>query len=72
MQEESISYWKDLCFQLQAQLQEVRTENALLKSELEKLKEKLNTNSSNSLKPPSQDPFRRKPDPKSSGKKRGG
>lgn len=79
MTKESIGYWKKLCLQLSKQLQEVCAENTLLKAqlkqfeeELERLKEKLNTNSSNSSKPPSQDPFRKKRDTKPSGKKPGG
>ena len=41
------------------QLKEALAEIQILKAEIKELKEKLNTNSSNSSKPPSQDPFRR-------------
>jgi len=39
---------------------------------VQSLKEKLNTNSSNSSKPPSQDPHRSKKQKKKSGRRRGG
>ncbi len=43
---------------LAQQLKEALAEIQTLKAEIKELKEKLNTNSSNSSKPPSQDPFR--------------
>lgn len=43
---------------LSKQLQDALSEIQILKAEIRELKEKLNTNSSNSSKPPSQDPFR--------------
>lgn len=50
----------------------LKAENQSLRAEIKELKEKLNTNSSNSSKSPSQDPFR-KPKPKSpTGKRIGG
>ncbi len=44
----------------------------LLEQRIKELEEKLNTNSSNSSKPPSQDPFRFRKQKEPSGKKRGG
>lgn len=60
--------YEELFAQLKATLLEVEQ----LKAEVAKLKEKLNTNSSNSSQPPSQDPFRKRRERKSTGKKRGG
>lgn len=57
---------------LKAQLEEVILANEKLKAEIAALKEKLNTNSSNSSKSPSQDPNRKTRKKKPTGKKRGG
>lgn len=46
--------------QLRQENQQLRQENQQLKLRVEELEEKLNTNSSNSSKPPSQDPYRKK------------
>jgi transposase len=56
---------KERYFQLEA-------ENRQLKAKIQELEEKLKTNSSNSSKPPSQDPFRPKRSSKPTGKKPGG
>jgi transposase len=53
--------------QLQAALAEVKA----LKEEIRDLKDQLNTNSSNSSKPPSQDPFRKKQQKRRSERKQG-
>lgn len=50
----------------------MRNENQVLRNEIQELREKLNTNSKNSSKPPSQDPYRGKNRSQSSGKKPGG
>ncbi len=50
----------------------LRKDNVALKTEVQSLKEKLNTNSSNSSKPPSQDPHRDKKQKKKRGRRRGG
>lgn len=73
--------YDELFSQIQAltqQLKEVSIENQALKAEnqafiaeIKELKEKLNTNSSNSSKPPSQDPFRKPRKNKPKGQKRG-
>ena len=60
---------------LSQQLKEALAEIQALKAEINELKEKLNTNSSNSSKPPSQDPFRaprkKKPAERSQGAQKG-
>jgi len=60
---------------LAQQLKEALAEIQTLKAEIKELKEKLNTNSSNSSKPPSQDPFRafktKKPTGRSQGAQKG-
>jgi transposase len=56
---------------LTQQLQEVLTEIKTLKAKIKELEEKLNTNSSNSSKAPSQDPFRPRRPKKSTGRRRG-
>lgn len=53
------------------EIQELKAENQRLKVEVADLKEKLNTNSSNSSKPPSQDPFRSRHVKKGTGRKQG-
>lgn len=79
MQEEAPHNWKEIYTQLieriaflEEENAKLRAENAKLVLELQKLQDKINTNSSNSSKPPSQDPFRKKQKKKSSGKKPGG
>ena len=57
---------------LNQQLNAVLLENKQLKEKIAALNEKLNTNSSNSSKPPSQDPNRKTRKIKPTGKKRGG
>lgn len=57
--------------QLIAENQLLKAENQLLKAEIKDLKEKLNTNSSNSSKPPSQDPFRTPKKKKMTGRSQG-
>lgn len=54
------------------EIQVLKAENQILKAEVRELKEKLNTNSSNSSTPPSQDPFRKRRSKESSGKQQGG
>lgn len=60
---------------LSQQLKEAMAEIQTLRTEIKELKEKLNTNSSNSSKPPSQDPFRasrkKKPTGRSQGAQKG-
>ena len=56
---------------LAQQLKKALAEIQILKAEIKELKEKLNTNSSNSSKPPSQDPFRNPKKNKSSGRRQG-
>jgi transposase len=53
------------------QLKEALAEIQLLKAEIKELKDKLNTNSSNSSQPPSQDPFRARKKKKTTGRKQG-
>ena len=62
MEDESKIDWKKLYFEL---LEEVTA----LKAEIKELREKLNSNSNNSSKPPSQDPFRKSRSSQPSGKK---
>ena len=56
---------------LSKQLQDALNKIQVLEAEIRELKEKLNTNSSNSSKPPSQDPFRAHKAKKASGLKQG-
>jgi transposase len=65
MEDESQINWKERYFEL---LKEVEA----LRAEIKSLREQLNTNSKNSSKPPSQDPFRPKRDSTPSGRKQGG
>ena len=53
------------------QLKEALAEIQLLKAEIKELKDKLNTNSSNSSQPPSQDPFRPRKKKKATGRCQG-
>lgn len=55
-----------------AEIRVLKAENIVLKTEIKELKEKLNTNSKNSSKPPSQDPFRSPKRKKPTGRKQGG
>lgn len=64
--------WKERFLRLEAENAALREENQQLKARIIQLEEKLNTNSKNSSKPPSQDPFRGKRPPKQTGKKPGG
>jgi transposase len=56
---------------LKIENQKLRDENQQLKDEIAELKEKLGTNSSNSSKPPSQDPFRARKTRKQTGRSQG-
>lgn len=56
---------------LKAENQQLKVENQQLKAEIGNLREKLNANSSNSSKPPSQDPFRPRKVKKGTGRKQG-
>lgn len=62
MEDEPQSNWKEKCFKLLERIEVLEAENKLLR-------EQLNNNSKNSSKPPSQDPFRKKRDSKSSERK---
>ena len=71
--------WKERYFLLEAKVialeaenEALRRENQQLKARIRELEEKLSANSSNSSKPPSQDPFRTKRSSEPSGKKPGG
>src|SRR3990167_7535557 len=79
MEDESQINWKERYFKLlervavlEARIAVLEAENLVLKTENRDLREKLNTSSGNSSKPPSQDPFRPKRDSKPSGRKQGG
>jgi transposase len=65
MEDESKIDWKKLYFELLVKV-------AALEAEIKELREKLSTNSNNSSKPPSQDPFRKSRTGQPSGKKPGG
>lgn len=54
-----------------AEIQTLRAEIQMLRAENRELKDKLNTNSSNSSKPPSQDPFRKRQPKHPTGRKQG-
>jgi regulator of replication initiation timing len=56
---------------LKAENAELKAENGKLKTEIKELNEKLNTNSTNSSTPPSQDPFRKTKKKKKTGCKQG-
>ncbi|MBF5059453.1 hypothetical protein NEPTK9_000967 [Candidatus Neptunochlamydia vexilliferae] len=58
--EERVSKLEEQLTQALQENQQLRQENQQLKLRVEELEEKLNTNSSNSSKPPSQDPYRKK------------
>lgn len=58
--------------QLQERCKQLEAEVAILKTQVKELLEKLNTNSSNSSKPPSQDPFRKPRKKNKTGRKQGG
>lgn len=60
-----------LFIQSQILVEQLRAEIIALKAEIKDLKDKLNTNSSNSSKPPSQDPFRAARKAKRTGRKQG-
>lgn len=67
--------YEDLLLQINTltqQLKEALTENQALKAEIIELKEKLNTNSTNSSTPPSQDPFKKAKRKERSGRRQGG
>lgn len=79
METESSIDWKQRCSQLLDEVSSLKQELSVLKmrivvleAENQALREKLNTNSQNSSKPPSQDPNRPKRDSQPSGKKPGG
>ena len=72
MEENPVIDWKQLYLTLEQQFHELEKRCAELLVENQALREKLNTNSNNSSKPPSQDPNRPKRSSQPSGKKRGG
>jgi transposase len=79
MKDDSQINWKERYFELlkkvellEARIAALEIENQHLKLENKFLREKLNTNSNNSSKPPSQDPFRNTRNKKPSGRKQGG
>src|SRR3989338_5167120 len=79
MEDDSRIDWKARYFQLlervtalESRVIALEAENLVLKKENHDLREKLNANSGNSSKPPSQDPFRKNRSNKPSGKKPGG
>lgn len=65
MEDESQINWKERYFESLKRIE-------VLEAEIKRLQEKLDTNSKNSSKPPSQDPFRTKRDSTPSGRKQGG
>lgn len=69
MEEDSNINWKERYYRLE---QELGAKIKELEAKIQELLEKLNTNSKNSSKPPSQDPFRVSRKAKSTGKKPGG
>ena len=85
MKHEETIDWKERYFQLldkltsfeakatdfEAEAKALRQKNELLETRVKELEDKLNTNSRNSSKPPSQDPFRPKSPRKSSGRTQG-
>ena len=72
MEDVSELTWKERYFRLEARFLQLEAENRLRKAKIFELEEKLNTNSRNSSKPPSQDPFRAKRSSTPTGKKPGG
>ena len=64
--------WEEKFHQLEAMFLALQFENQKLRERIQELEEKLNTNSGNSSKPPSQDPFRSKRSIQPTGRKRGG
>ena len=75
---EKESAWKNRCLDLEKQYLDLEKRYLVLEkrceeliSENQMLREKLNTNSKNSSKPPSQDPFKRGRSSKTTGKKPG-
>ena len=78
MKSEETIDWKELYFQLldklasfESEAEALRQKNEDLEIKVKELEEKLNTNSRNSSKPPSRDPFRPKNPKKSSGRTQG-
>jgi len=63
---------EDRIQQLEERLAQALQENQQLKLRIEELEEKLKTNSKNSSKPPSQDPYRKKSKRARSERKQGG
>jgi transposase len=86
MEDDSLINWKEQFFELLKKVElleariialenenrQLKLENWSLHLENQSLREKLNTNSNNSSKPPSQDPFRKTRSNKPSGRKQGG
>lgn len=70
--EEQLQEARRFCEELVAENEALRAEINSLKTAIESIREKLDTNSSNSSKPPSQDPFRKKRTSKGKGKRQGG
>ena len=69
---EKESAWKNRCLDLEKRYLVLEKRCEELISENQMLREKLNTNSKNSSKPPSQDPFKKGRSCKPTGKKPGG
>jgi transposase len=71
MEDESSVNWKALYFELLKKVEAIEARVEALEAENRELREKLNTNSNNSSKPPSQDPFRKTRSLKPTGRKQG-
>jgi transposase len=69
---QSFEFWKEQYIALEKRFLALEQRCRELEAENHALREKLNTNSKNSSKPPSQDPFRKSRSTKSTGKKQGG
>jgi transposase len=72
MEEVSELTWKERYFKLEEENRQLKATILALTAKILELEEKLNTNSKNSSKPPSQDPFRTKRSSEPSGRKPGG
>lgn len=64
--------WKEKCLEWERRYYDLLKRFEALEAEVKQLREQLATNSKNSSKPPSQDPFRSKRASKPSGRKQGG
>jgi len=72
MEDESQINWKERYFELLKKFEALEARCQALEAEVKRLREQLDTNSKNSSKPPSQDPFRSTRQSKPSGRKQGG